>query len=150
MKNLLIILLLTAYANTSFAEDKSDIDIDTKELATSLANCGGVFSAMGDVLKSIGKENAAITYEDTARGAYLSGAYTSYMAQDIKDWHSAIEWSENLKETRKRYWLGIVELYKPTEEKPLPDEFMQELDFCTSLSPIQTELVNMMRDKVYK
>ena len=121
----------------------------SKEIAAKLAECGGVFSAMSSVLENIGKKNAAQTYEDTARGAYLAGAFSNHMAGNIPKWENALAWSENIKESQRTYWLGLIELYTPTKEKVFPDDFMQALKFCTSLNPMQTELVQMMRKVLY-
>jgi hypothetical protein len=71
------------------------------------------------------------------------------MTKNIPNWENAVAWSENLKETNSNYWLGLVELHNSTPEDPFPDDFMKELEFCASLNPIQTELVNMMRETIY-
>lgn len=140
-------ILFLSLANPAFAEtsDKEEY----RKMSTRLAECGGVFSAMSVVMEDIGKKNAAKTYEDTARGAYLAGAFSYHMAGNIPKWENAIAWSENIKESQKTYWLGLIELYTPTKEKVFPDDFMQALNFCTSLNPIQTELVQMMREIIY-
>jgi hypothetical protein len=138
----IIFICQPALAETSDAEQ-------SKEMATKLAECGGVFSAMSNVMEGIGKKNAAQTYGDTARGAYLAGAFSNHMAGNIPKWENAVAWSENIKESQKTYWLGLIELYTPTKEKVFPDDFMETLKFCTSLNPLQTELVQMMREAIY-
>lgn len=139
-------ILLAFTFNTVFAESS---EFDPKKVSDELAQCGGVFQAMSVILKSMGKSNAAQTYEDTGRGAYLSAAHLSNIASIIPDWKNAISWSTNQSEINKSYWLGLIELHTPTEENPLPDGFMAELKFCTDLNPVQTEIVNMMRDQLY-
>lgn len=104
---------------------------------------------MSNVLNGLGKNNAAKVYENTARGAYLAGAFSSYMSGTIPIWENAVVWAENIHETQKTYWLGLLELYTPTKEKAFPDSFMQKLDYCTKLNPVQTELINMMREVIY-
>ncbi len=127
-------------------------NFDTKksqEMAIKLAECGGVFSAMSQIMNEMGKKNASITFAETARGAYFAGAFSNHVSGNIPVWKNAISWAENIKETEKTYWLGLLELYTPTKDKVFPDEFMQAMDFCTSLNPVQTKLVNMMREVIY-
>jgi len=121
----------------------------SKEMASKLAECGGVFSAMSSVMESIGKKNAAQTYDDTARGAYLAGAFSNHMAGNIPKWENSVAWSANIKESQKTYWLGLIELHTPTKENVFPNAFMKALEFCTSLNPVQTKLVQMMREVIY-
>jgi len=133
--------------STSLAIDPGEFD--SKKLATDLAECGGLFSAMGKVLENLGHANAAQTYQDTARGAYLSAAFLNHITGNIPNWENALNWSENLNEVNKTYWLGLIEMFTPTVDKVFPDTFMKELEFCTDLNPIQTELVNQMREWIY-
>ncbi len=131
----------------AFADSISDAP--TSDTAYYLAECGGVFSAMSNVMADMDKTNASKTYEDTARGASLGGAYSSYLNKDIAKWEDAVKWAQNIQETRKTYWLGLMELYTPTSESVFPTKYMTALDFCTSLNPVQTELVEMMRKEIY-
>ena len=140
-------LVILFVINPSFAEKPADID--NKKIAKDLAECGGIFDAMGNVLINIGKEKAGQTYQDTARGAYMGAAYLEHMTGEIPKWENAISWSENLKIATSNYWLGLLELHTSSTEEPFPSDFMDELHFCTSLNPIQTELVNMMRETIY-
>ena len=105
---------------------------------------------MGNVLKDMGKANAARTYVDTGRGAYLAAAYLKKISGTIPDWKNAVAWAENQKEIRQTYWLGLMELYTPTEESVFPKEFMSGLKSCTDLNPVQTKIVDMMREALYK
>lgn len=131
------------------AFSQTPVDEQSNEIGNSLAQCAGVYSAMSNVLSGLEKINAAQTFEDTARGAYLAAAYYSNISGIIPKWENALVWAESIHTTRTAYWLGLIELYTPTMDKAFPDDFTQALDICTKLNPVQVELVEMMRKEIY-
>lgn len=150
MSNKLVALTLFCslfFSNASFAEAK-----DKKshaDIAANIGKCSGLYQSMSDVLTAIDRKNAAKTFEDTGRGAYFAAAWLSYISENIPNWDNALAWAEAQQETNKNYWNGLLELHTSTEKDPFPDDFMTELKFCTSLNPVQTELVTQMREFLY-
>lgn len=147
MRFFIIIFLSVFCISPSLADE--NIQQDTKVIAQDLANCSGVFQAMGAVMTAIGKPHAGKSFEDTGRGAYYSAAYLNHMSGFMPDFKKAVSWAEAIQETQKNYWLGLIETHTTTEEEVFPKDFMTQLDFCTALNPIQTEVINMMKDTIY-
>ena len=144
----LAFLLLLFSLDVQAQEVNTDNDT-AKQMANDLAGCSGVYLANAEVMKSIGKGNASETFEGIARGAYLAAAYLVNGTGVILDWDNAQVWAQSIRDTQKFYWLGLMELSPSMSENGLPEEFLNALDFCVALNPIQTEIVEMMRDEVY-
>ena len=145
MKRMCLLLMLFLTPQPALSQTETEKE-NSKILATNLVECAGLYQALGQVLSEMGKENAGQTYVDTARGAYLAGAYLQFMMKNIAVWENALFWGENIKETHSTYWLGLIEMMPPSEDGPFPDTFMEKLGFCASINSEQTALVNEMRD----
>lgn len=148
---ILITVLALAFSYTAnSANAESEIDTESwSKVAEDLAECGGVYSASSVLMEKIGKGYAAKSYEDTARGAWMSGAYLNFISEKMPKMDNAILWAESIKDTTKNYWLGLIELHSLDKENPFPESFEERLSFCVSLNPVQTEIVNQMREVMY-
>ena len=124
-------------------------EVFSKKLANDLAECGGVFQTMSEVLLDLEMPHAAKTYENIARGAWMSSAYLEYMTGEIPNWQNALDKAETDKSNTENFWKGLFELYTPSEEKPFPDGYKNALDYCTGLNPTQDKIVQMMRETIY-
>ena len=109
-------------------------------VATELATCAGLYTAISSIIASSDPATAK-AYNELGNGAAVAAGMvaTSAIKKEL-----AYQFADNIREVQKTRWELILR-----SDGVLGPESMSQLEICKELSPLQVEMVEEARKQAY-
>lgn len=156
MPYLILFVFSLLFSTHAVAENKPlTLSTEDKEkvylVAEQFADCAGVFKVSSAIFQLDEKNIYSKHLNEVANGAETASSWLLFSMGVIKNFQSAVDFSEQKSNTEMTRWLGVLEVASNKEEmNRLTKQSEDKVEECKELNKFQADLVNEARRFAYE